>query len=83
MRLRWCSSWLPAQRHLVHVPFSYSTHRRVQKGTQTGFWAEHVLQRKLCLTQPVYSSQALRLTEEEGWIPTPAALVRQPDQVRF
>jgi hypothetical protein len=44
-------------------------------------WAEHVLQRKLCLTQPAYSSQALRLTEEEeeGWIPTPAALVRQPD----
>ena len=24
----------------------------------------------LCLTQPVYSSQALRLTEEEGGIPT-------------
>ena len=46
------------------------------------FWAEHVLQRKLCLTQPVYSSQALRLTEEEGGIPTPA-LVRQTDQVRF
>ena len=34
------------------------------------------------LTQPVYSSQALRLTEEEGGIPTPA-LVRQTDQVRF
>jgi len=55
------------------------------------FWAEHAykpcfsgrrLQRKLCLTQPVYSSQALRLTEEEGGIPTPA-LVRQTDQVRF